>query len=247
MADVSPAPPRMGRHLLISLAAGVGAAATAGFATANALGVLGSAGPSTTAALIIAEVYLCVALALLAVFARSRDGRERVLALRTPSPPALRLGAAAWLAAYLAAGALYLAAGALGFPSATVVDLLLGVGADGGRLAGASAALVVLILLRVCLLVPVAEELLFRGALYSWLRARLSPGWTIAITSIGFGLMHQFPAFIPLAVIVGVAAGWIRETTGSTVVPMALHAVQNAVLVVVSLVVSGWDASLPAS
>lgn len=43
-------------------------------------------------------------------------------------------------------------------------DVLLGVGDDGGRrLAEASLPLVLLILARVCLLVPVAEELLFRG------------------------------------------------------------------------------------
>ena len=245
MADLSPAPPRMGRQLLICLAAGVGAAATAGFATASALDAVASVDPSATAAVIIAEVYLCVALALLAVFGRSRHGRDRALALRRPSLRALARGAAVWLTAWLAAGVLYVAAGAIGFPAATAVDVLLGVGADGGRLAGASTVLVGLILLRVCVLVPLAEELLFRGALYSWLRHRLSPGWTIAITSIGFGLMHQIPAFIPLAVIVGIAAGWIRETTGSTVVPIVMHAVQNVVVVVVSLVVTGWDATLP--
>ncbi len=57
--------------------------------------------------------------------------------------------------------------------------------------------------------------------------------------------MHQIPAFIPLAVIVGIAAGWIRETTGSTVVLIVMHGVQNVVVVVVSLVVTGWDAALP--
>ena len=245
MADVSPAPPHMGRQLLISLAAGVVAAVAAGFATARALDALAPVDSSTTGAVIIAEVYLCVALSLLAVFGRSRERRARVLALRRPSVRALSLGAAAWLGAYVAAGAFYLAAGAIGLPSAAVVDVLLGVGADGGRLAGASAALTVFILLRVCVLVPLAEELLFRGALYAWLRNRCSAAWTIAITSTGFGLMHQIPVFIPLAVIVGVAAGWIRENTGSTLVPIAMHAVQNMVVVVVSLLVTGWDATFP--
>ncbi len=101
-----------------------------------------------------------------------------------------------------------------------------------------------LILVRVCLLVPVAEELLFRGALFAWQRQRLSSGWAIGISAILFGLMHQLPAFIPLATIVGFAAGWIREKTGSTVVPIAMHVVQNVVFVVVSLLVTGWEATL---
>ena len=245
MAVASPAPLRVGRRLLVALGAGVAASVTAGVATTRALDLLGSFGPSTTAAVIIAEVYLCVLLALLAVFAASGDGRERVLALRRPSARALSLGAALWLGAYVAAGVLYLAAGALGFRSDAVVKILLGVGADGGRLAGASAALTVLILLRVCVLVPLAEELLFRGALYTWLRNRLSPAWTIAITATAFGVMHQMPAFIPLAVVVGVAAGWIREKTGSTVVPILMHAVQNVAVVLASLLVTGWEATLP--
>ena len=245
MAVASSPRPRVGRRLLIALATAVATAVTSGVATTRALDLLGSFGPSTTAAVIIAEVYLCAALALLAAFGRSREGREQVLALRRPSSRALGLGAAAWLGAYVVAGLLYLAAGGLGFRSDAVVDILLGVGADGGRLAGASAALSVLILLRVCLLVPLAEELLFRGALYTWLRSRLPAAWTIGITATGFGLMHQMPAFIPLALIVGVAAGWAREKTGSSVVPILMHALQNVVVVLVSLLVSGWEARLP--
>ncbi len=245
MAVSSPRLPRVGRRLLLSLAAGAGAALLTGMATARALDMLTSVGPSTTAAVIIAEVYVCMAVALLAAFGRSRNGREHVLALRRPPVRAVSFGAAAWIGAYLAAGVLYLAAGAVGFRSQSVVDILLGVGADGGRLAGASAALTALILLRVCLLVPLAEELLFRGALYTWLRSRLSAGWTIGITATGFGLMHQMPAFIPLAILVGVAAGWIREKTGSTVVPILMHALQNVAVVLVSLLVTGWDATLP--
>lgn len=96
-----------------------------------------------------------------------------------------------------------------------------------------------------CLLVPVAEELLLRGALFAWLRQRFSSAWTMAISGTLFGLMHQLPAFVPVATIVGVAAGGLREKTGSTVVPIAMHVVQNVVFVVVSLLVTGWDATLP--
>ena len=102
-----------------------------------------------------------------------------------------------------------------------------------------------MILERVYVLVPIADGLLFRGALFEWLRTRLSAPWTIGVTGVLFGLMHQIPAFIPLAVIVGLAAGWARERTGSTVVPIVVHAVQNVVVVLASLVATGWDATLP--
>lgn len=244
MAVTPSAPPRVGAKLLIALAAGFGAAGAVGLATARALQVA-SPTPSTTAAIVIAEVYLCVLVALLVVFGRADGGRERVLALQRPSSGALALGATAWIGAYGVAGVLYVAAGALGLESDAVVDILLGVGADGGRLSEASAALTILILLRVCLLVPIAEELLFRGALYGWLRSRVSATWTIGITAIAFGLMHQLPAFIPLAILVGVAAGWIREKTGSSVVPLLMHALQNVTVTLFSLLLTGWDATLP--
>ncbi len=236
----------VGRRLVGALAGAVLAALVAGRATAWARDALfGTISDSTILAVIIAEVYLCAALALGVVFGRSKQDRESVLGLRRRSERAMVLGAAAWFGAYLGAAVLYLGAAALGASLTTVVDVLLGVGADGGRLADASLPLVALILVRVCLLVPVAEELLFRGALFAWLRQRLSSGWAIGISGTLFGLMHQLPAFIPVATIVGFAAGWVREKTGSTVVPIAMHVVQNVVFVVVSLLVTGWEATLP--
>ena len=206
---------------------------------------MGTASDGVIVAAIIAEVYLCVAAALVVVFGRGQQDREWVLGLSQPAEGAISLGAAVWVGAYVGAAVLYLGAAAFGASLTTVVDVLLGVGADGGRLGDASLPLVALILLRVCLLVPVAEELLFRGVLFTWLRQRLSAAWTIGISGTLFGSMHQMPAFIPLGTIVGFAAGWLRENTGSTVVPIAMHIVQNLVFVVVSLLITGWDATLP--
>ena len=244
--STSPAPRAVGRRLLGALAGAVVTAIVVGRATAWAGDALfGTVSDSAILAVIIAEVYLCVALALGVVFGRSHRDRESLLGLRRPPARAMLLGATAWVGAYVGAAVVYLGAAALGVSLTTVVDVLLGVGADGGRLAEASLPLVALILLRVCLLVPVAEELLFRGVLFAWLRQRFSSAWAIGISGTLFGLMHQLPAFIPLAMIVGFAAGWVRERTGSTVVPIAMHVVQNVVFVVVSLLVTGWDATLP--
>ena len=244
--STSTVPFSLGRRLVGALVGAAVTAVAAGWATSWAADALvGPLSAGTTAALIVAEVYLCVAVALVAVFGRTRENRQRILALRRPPEQGMRLGAAAWFGAYVAAAVLYLAAAVFGASPAAVVDVLLGVGADGGRLADASVPVVALILVRVCLLVPVAEELLFRGALFTWLRTRLSPAWAIGISGTLFGLMHQLPTFILLAVIVGLVAGWLREKTGSTVVPIAMHVVQNVAVVLVSFVVTGWEATLP--
>lgn len=246
MTLTTPAPASVGPRLVAALVSGTVAAGAVGVATAWVSDTFaGELSDSATTALILAEVYLCVAVALVAVFGRTRADRERVLALRRPPKGALWAGAVAWIVAYAVAAVLYLAAAVGGADPTAVVDVLLGVGADGGRLATASPPVAAVILVRVCVLVPMAEELLFRGVLFAWLRQRLAPGWTIAISAVMFGLMHQLPAFIPLATLVGVAAAWVREKTGSTVVPVAIHVAQNVVVVLVSLLVTGWDATLP--
>ena len=235
------APARVGLRLGVALALGAAAAAVVGSTTASVM----DASTDMKAAVIIGEVYLCIALALLGLFARTGTDRRGVLNLVAPPAGSLRLGAAAWIGAYIVSAVLYGASALLGASPSAAVDILLGVGADNGRLVNASGWITLLILARVCVLVPVTEELLFRGALFSWLRRRLSAWSTVAVTAVLFGLMHQLPAFIPLATVVGLAAGWIRERTGSSVVPIVMHAVQNVVVVLVSLVVTGWDATLP--
>jgi membrane protease YdiL (CAAX protease family) len=115
-------------------------------------------------------------------------------------------------------------------------------GADNGRLGDASAGLVAVVLVRILVLSPVAEELLFRGALYCWLRTRLSAPWTIGLTGAAFAVIHWSPTFLPLALVVGLAAGWIRERTGSVLVTMAAHALQSLLIVALSLALTGWDA-----
>jgi len=86
-----------------------------------------------------------------------------------------------------------------------------------------------------------AEELLFRGALYTWLRTRLSATATIAITAGAWAVIHQSPIIMPLALIVGIAAGFLRERTGSVLAPIAIHAVQSGLIVLLSLLLTGWD------
>ena len=230
--------PAIGARLLTALAGAVAAAALLGIGTARALD---STEPQTVAVIILTEVYAAVGIALITGFGRARVYRDEVLALRPVSRRTLACAVLAWVAAYGVAAAGYLASTTVGLDGGEIIDVLLWVGADGGRLATASPALTAMILLRVCVLVPVAEELLFRGALYSWLRNRVPAAAAIPITGVLFGLMHQVTVFIPLAVVVGIAAGYIRERTGSVVPTLVVHAFQNAVIVAASLLATGWD------
>jgi uncharacterized protein len=81
-----------------------------------------------------------------------------------------------------------------------------------------------LIVIRVAALTGLGEELLFRGALYGWLRRRLSVPAVIAITTVLFALEHAYyPVLIPLVLAVGLAAGWVRHRTGTIGATIGMH------------------------
>jgi membrane protease YdiL (CAAX protease family) len=69
----------------------------------------------------------------------------------------------------------------------------------------------------------------------------LSAPWTIGLTAAAFAAIHGSPTFLPLAFVVGIAAGWLRERTGSVVVTMAAHSLQSLLVVALSLALTGWD------
>lgn len=99
-------------------------------------------------------------------------------------------------------------------------------------------------------LVPVGEELLFRGFLLGALlelfrRRQVGPhpaAWAIVISAAAFGIGHLGnlgyvdTAFVVLQVLVafvfGVVAGHVRVRTGSVVGPVLMHATMNVVAVV---------------
>lgn len=234
-----------GKRLLIALFVAVACAALAGnaaVAIARSVAPAWAADLDKLAPVVVAVVYVVVTVALLLVMGRTRAQRDNALALRPAGRRAVARGVVVWAGAYLAAAAFYVVTGAVGGSGLDdAVDFVMSIGADNGRLGTASALLVVVIIVRMVLLAPLAEELLFRGALFTWLRTRLSARWTILLTGVAFGLIHQSLTFLPLAILIGIAAGWIRERTGSVLVPMAVHVLQNALILVVSLLVTGWD------
>jgi sodium transport system permease protein len=79
-------------------------------------------------------------------------------------------------------------------------------------------------------LIGVAEELLFRGFLFSALRARAGQGTTIVISALLFGLFHfvtQFDRLVP-STLMGLLLGWMCWQTRSVLPGMVLHAAYNA-------------------
>jgi membrane protease YdiL (CAAX protease family) len=90
-----------------------------------------------------------------------------------------------------------------------------------------------LVLLTVALIVaaPLMEELLFRGFLFpGYARSWLGPWGAILLTSAGWAVVHvQYETFYVVQIFVlGCAFGWLRWSSGSTLLTVILHAIVNA-------------------
>jgi TPR repeat protein/membrane protease YdiL (CAAX protease family) len=80
----------------------------------------------------------------------------------------------------------------------------------------------------IALLMPAAEEILFRGYLFEGLRKYFS-GWPTILISAGvFSLLHfQWVYVVPLFAL-GIILGWVRWKSESLRLPFLLHALNNA-------------------
>jgi membrane protease YdiL (CAAX protease family) len=171
-----------------------------------------------------------------------RGGRpEEVLSLRRP-----RLTGMGWLA--LIGGfvlGMYLVVMA--------VVLVLGIdlaqytpGADGQSPSSGSAGLVkeamfdianepllfLLVFPSIAIGAPLAEEVIFRGQLFSALsNTRLGVSGTTLVTSLGWALLHITEPWLSILLIffMGLAFGWMMYRFGSLWVPIACHSAWNGI------------------
>lgn len=87
----------------------------------------------------------------------------------------------------------------------------------------------------VAILVPLCEELVFRGAILRTLLGygekdggkALRPWTAIALSALIFSLAHGNPAQMPHAFILGLLLGWLYQRTGSIIPGLILHIVNN--------------------
>lgn len=83
----------------------------------------------------------------------------------------------------------------------------------------------------VALLVPLVEEMVFRGAvLRTLLQWKPNTPWRmIAISALLFALIHMNPAQMPHAFVIGLLLGWMFYRTNSIVPSVAFHWANNTI------------------
>jgi membrane protease YdiL (CAAX protease family) len=92
------------------------------------------------------------------------------------------------------------------------------------------------IILLAVVIAPVAEELAFRGYLYGVIKRYFGAVPALVLSGILFALIHlNLPSFFPLLVLAS-AFALAYELSGSLLVPMTMHALFNALSLILVLV-----------
>ena len=165
-------------------------------------------------------VYLAI-LAGIYLFAARRAGWGALGVRATASvnllivPPLFFAGVTALL---VVNGALALALGSFENPQADTIT--------GGRPLGTGGLVAGLLL--VAGLVPLVEELFFRGMVYPLMRARMGALPAIALNALLFALVHFVPLLIPGLFVVGMLLAYLRERSGSIWPSVLYHTLQNS-------------------
>lgn len=81
---------------------------------------------------------------------------------------------------------------------------------------------------------PVFEEWLCRGMVLRGLLTKMKPGWAILVSALFFALIHANPWQALNAFIMGVVMGFVYYKTGSLLLTMLIHFVNNGTAVVLS-------------
>ena len=82
--------------------------------------------------------------------------------------------------------------------------------------------------LSICILAPLVEELVFRGAILRALLQGMNSHWVaIVISALLFALVHMNPAQMPHAFCLGLLLGWLYYRTHSIIPGIMVHWVNN--------------------
>jgi len=85
-------------------------------------------------------------------------------------------------------------------------------------------------ILRIVIIAPIVEELIFRGIIMSGFTRNYNAIFAILFSALLFALFHLNPWQFPAAFALGIILGWIRIRTGSVLACIAGHAIHNGLV-----------------
>lgn len=85
-------------------------------------------------------------------------------------------------------------------------------------------------IIRVVIIAPIVEELIFRGVIMSGFMRNYKTGYAIFYSALLFALFHLNPWQFPATFLLGLILGWIRIRTGSIFACIFGHAIHNGLV-----------------
>lgn len=85
-------------------------------------------------------------------------------------------------------------------------------------------------IMRVVLLAPVVEELIFRGVIFSGFQRNYKPFWAILFSAMLFAIFHLNPWQLGPTFLLGLLLGLVRYRTGSLLASIFTHALHNGMI-----------------
>lgn len=99
--------------------------------------------------------------------------------------------------------------------------------------------------LGICIVGPIMEEIIMRRVILKEMaKATKSMWWGIIISSSLFAIIHINPVQIVFAMPAGIFLGWIYCKTGSLLVPICIHIINNTISFVLMTIGAEGDLSL---
>lgn len=92
-----------------------------------------------------------------------------------------------------------------------------------------------LLIISICIIPAIIEEILFRGLLYNILRTKYSIAVTIIVIIVAFYLFHLDPQMIPIIIVGNVLLCLVYEYTKSLLTPIIIHFGINLSTVIIFL------------
>ena len=93
----------------------------------------------------------------------------------------------------------------------------------------------------VAIFAPIFEEWLCRGMVLRGLLTKMKPGWAIVISALFFAVIHANPWQALNAFLIGLVMGYVYYKTGSLILTMIIHFVNNGTSVILSNIESMKD------
>lgn len=143
------------------------------------------------------------------------------------------------ITAIISVGLAFMSVACFSLPAQWFSFALEKIGFEASALTFDSGAEIALAVLAAGIIAPVAEEMVFRGALTGGLMKKTKPWLAIIIGAACFALMHMNPEQTVYQFLLGCVAGTVAYCSGSVIPAIIVHFVNNAAALVMSLLPVG--------